>query len=594
MTFLGLEQPVAYGREQVFDPTTAQMVLNANRDYINAVYRDYQQAMADTKEFYEKYGDFTSPIQADMDWYYNNVTGRVKNFINDLYARGIDPIRSQEGRAAIARELATMPTKGIAQVRQSAETAKEYIKTMGALAAQGKYNADLERMAGRDLSTWNTMGDPENGISASGVWGYSSPTEYKDLNEFTGHIFDKMQDEYIGTEGGYDYLGVSRERRANALTSQIGGIMNSDLGRFHYAQSKAALESRLGRPVSDAEAMDAFKNDILTSTTEYERRNRTENKEYARQRDFYYDNKLDAAKKARDYYYESVKPFDLDDNGKLDDDEKALRKQYKTAAVTGDGKRVDSNSGVSQWEQNYNDALANAASDGYTKYDPLTVSKYYGSIGKNINAVQDYFGSGLKKDPNRDEKFKYRYTKPVDVIGILEAHGGYKDGENSVSLNLSDIGRLWSEKDILTSTRGNSSRRTRTSKPIQNEVETALKNGTKDVRMYPHGTKYGAQTKDNTFDIYAPIDIVIVDANGNIEKRIENVYWDTRWGTRESLYRPDPGPTNLFKTEQPGPGIFTNTYPTMWGASSVLPSDTRGTKSDYNASPSVKLGTSYK
>ena len=263
MTFLGLEQPVAYGREQVFDPTTAQMVLNANRDYINAVYRDYQQAMADMKEFNEKYGDFTSPIQADMDWYYNNVTGRVKNFINDLYARGIDPIRSQEGRAAIARELATMPTKGIAQVRQSAETAKEYVKTMGALMAQGKYNADLERMAGRDLSTWNTMGDPENGVSASGVWGASSPTEYRDLNEFTGHIFDKMADEYIRTIDGYDYSGVSRERRENALTSQLGGLINTDLGRFHYAQSKSALENKLGRPVSNAEAMEAFKNDIL-------------------------------------------------------------------------------------------------------------------------------------------------------------------------------------------------------------------------------------------------------------------------------------------------------------------------------------------
>jgi hypothetical protein len=90
-------------------------------------------------------------------------------------------------------------------------------------------------MAGRDLSTWNTMGDPENGIKASGIWGYSSPTEYKDLNQFTGHIFDKMADEYIRTIDGYDYSGVSRERRENALTSQLGGLINTDLGRFHYA-----------------------------------------------------------------------------------------------------------------------------------------------------------------------------------------------------------------------------------------------------------------------------------------------------------------------------------------------------------------------
>ena len=40
--------------------------------------------------------------------------------------------------------------------------------------------------------------------------------------------------------------------------------------------------------------------------------------------------------------------------------------------------------------------------------------------------------------------------------------------------------------------------------------------------------------------------------------------------------------------------VQTNTYPSMWDASSVLPSDTRGTKADYAASSSVKLGTSYK
>ena len=73
MTFLGYERPVEQGREQVFDPTTAQMVLNANRDYINAVYNEYQQAKQDMKEFNKEYGDFLSPIQKDMDWYYNNV-----------------------------------------------------------------------------------------------------------------------------------------------------------------------------------------------------------------------------------------------------------------------------------------------------------------------------------------------------------------------------------------------------------------------------------------------------------------------------------------------------------------------------------------
>jgi hypothetical protein len=37
-----------------------------------------------------------------MDWYSKNVTGKVKDAINYMYANGIDPVRSAEGRAAIA------------------------------------------------------------------------------------------------------------------------------------------------------------------------------------------------------------------------------------------------------------------------------------------------------------------------------------------------------------------------------------------------------------------------------------------------------------------------------------------------------------
>jgi hypothetical protein len=37
-----------------------------------------------------------------MDWYNENVTGKVRDTINNLYANGIDPLRSAEGRAAIS------------------------------------------------------------------------------------------------------------------------------------------------------------------------------------------------------------------------------------------------------------------------------------------------------------------------------------------------------------------------------------------------------------------------------------------------------------------------------------------------------------
>lgn len=385
----------------------------------------YEKGQKQIEDFYTKYGDFTSPIQKDMDWYNANVTGKARDVINNLYANGIDPLRSAEGRAAVSQLIYSMPVGDIAKLRQSAETAKEYLRSF-----DESTNPELEKFLGRDLSAWSTLGDASAGVKANGVWGYNKATRYQDLNEFTGHIFDKMQDEYIPTDGkdGYDYYGVTRERRAKALTDQIGGILNSDLGRFHYAQSKASLEKMLERPVSDAEAMEAFKNDILTSTTEYERRNRVENKEYARQRDFYYDNKLDAAKKARDYYYESVKPFDLDDDGKLDDNEKQLRKQYKTAAVTGGGKEKDDTPNIFRESEAYAKYIFENKPAGYKNVAGLHVSyepgeQYFQKIDPVIQS-----DSYISMDKDTGEKWEVFKFRKKDIIKKGSVYNMWDDG----------------------------------------------------------------------------------------------------------------------------------------------------------------------
>jgi len=58
-----------------------------------------------------------SPIAKDMDWYNQNVTGKVRDTINNLYANGIDPLRSAEGRAAVAQLIYSMPTGDIAKLK---------------------------------------------------------------------------------------------------------------------------------------------------------------------------------------------------------------------------------------------------------------------------------------------------------------------------------------------------------------------------------------------------------------------------------------------------------------------------------------------
>ena len=185
MTFLGLEQPVAYGREQVFDPTTAQMVLNANRDYINAVYRDYQQAMADMKEFNKEYGNFLSPFARDMERY-NQIVGGIQNGIEDLYNRGIDPLRSSEGRAYVTRMINSVNPAELAAMKSNAKLGYAYLDAMQALRKAGKYSQAQEDfdIALNGETAFNDFATG-NGSGGFNTWGRTSPIEATTLRDLT-------------------------------------------------------------------------------------------------------------------------------------------------------------------------------------------------------------------------------------------------------------------------------------------------------------------------------------------------------------------------------------------------------------------------
>ena len=181
------DQWIQYPVKDLYDKAIMQMAISTAKDM-------YEKGQKQLEDFETKYGSFYSPIQKDMDWYNRNVTGRLQDAVNNLYIQGIDPLRSAEGRAAISQLIHSMPLGEIAQLRQSAETAKEYLKSFG-----DDTNPELEKFLGRDLSAWSTLGDDAAGIKANGIWGVSKASKYQDLNQYTSHIFDNIKDSFIGT-----------------------------------------------------------------------------------------------------------------------------------------------------------------------------------------------------------------------------------------------------------------------------------------------------------------------------------------------------------------------------------------------------------
>lgn len=152
------------------------MAINAAKD----MYDKGEQAI---KDFRKEYGDFSTALTKDAEWYKDNFN--YQQMINDLYSRGIDPLRSQEGRAAVNRWINTRDYTGLADRKLSAENYNEYLDNRAKLEAAGKFNEDIENyfLGGIDPNTWDS--------SKGNIWTRKSPMQAFSIKDLTENYVDK-------------------------------------------------------------------------------------------------------------------------------------------------------------------------------------------------------------------------------------------------------------------------------------------------------------------------------------------------------------------------------------------------------------------
>lgn len=241
------DQWIQLPTRDLYDTQVMAMAINAARDM-------YEKGQQEMKDFQKTYGDFLTPIMADQDWYNQNVTGKVRDAVNALYAQGIDPLRNAQGRAVISQLINNMPYGDIAKKRIRAKNAEEYYKNMAALRLNDKYNEDFSKYLKEDPSQW----DPNSA-------GITSPTAYSDLNAKTSPWFDKVnRNAYLYTKDGYDYFGVKPEDLMQVMNSQIPDFVNSNYGRYQLELAR----QQVGPNASDAEALEQLKRNIVSANNE--------------------------------------------------------------------------------------------------------------------------------------------------------------------------------------------------------------------------------------------------------------------------------------------------------------------------------------
>lgn len=240
--------------EPVAVPIIDLLDSNMMSQYISAAREQYNQAVQDQKEFAKEFGELYGPNANINKQFYEQTRGAVNKGLDYLYQNGIDPIRSAEGRAYIAKIIRERPYAEIANLKAQNESMKTYQKYRAESMRNGTYDPDFEKfvLGGKTLESW----DP----STDGMWTREAPSKYSSLKDWTSNLFDNMQLEYDDeatkkARGMYQVYSKSPKKMQQILDSNIKDMAKSELGRYYLNMYGGDIE--------------ALKADIIDRNREY-------------------------------------------------------------------------------------------------------------------------------------------------------------------------------------------------------------------------------------------------------------------------------------------------------------------------------------
>lgn len=241
------------------------------QQYIAAAREQYQQGQKDLDDFYKTYGDFLSPSQADMNYYYDNTIGRVRDMFNYAQNNGVDLLRSAEGRALVANVIRNVPYGKLAAMRQNAKKLEAWQTLAAQMKANGTYGSDeFQKFVNggvlpNDFSTLDANGNIV-------MFENDAPTRFQTLNEATAdwfkgrtpHELTKSQVEGMGMkyDPRYKYTGFDYNDLLKTAGSQTQGWESSPIGQWYYEQARKKVAAAGGNPDDATKVQDQLNQDV--------------------------------------------------------------------------------------------------------------------------------------------------------------------------------------------------------------------------------------------------------------------------------------------------------------------------------------------
>lgn len=253
--------------KDLYDSQMMAIIINAAKD-------QYDKAEARMKEFDKEYGDFVSPFQKDMDLYGSTI-GRIKDIVNNA------DIRTQEGRAAIQRAVNSVDPRLYNQMRANAKMGYAYQDTLQKLAAQGKFDKDMNdwwlrnKLGVGSFEDFSTAGS--NGALNS--WNVSSPIQAATLQQLTDDLYKGLDARDLSAAEAKAALGDAYDPRAKYTGNTFGDLLKvaregvpglTGDPRLDYFREMSKQTALARNPnASAAEIENQFQRDVANANIRY-------------------------------------------------------------------------------------------------------------------------------------------------------------------------------------------------------------------------------------------------------------------------------------------------------------------------------------
>lgn len=485
----GYDQALQLPTVDLYDTQLMAMALNAAKDM-------YEKGEQQIKDFQKAYGDFLTPITADQNWWNQNVTGKVRDAINQIYARGGDPLRNAQDRAQLSMLINNMPYGDMAKKKQRAKNAEEYYKNMATLRLNDKYNEDFSKFLREDPSQW-----------ADDFMGVTSPTAFKTLKDATNDWYnnrtprDLTPDEIkkLGLDSRYNYTGYFDSDLLNVAKGQTPGWQGTPISAFYRDQAYKQLQAMgIDKPTADqVETM--LQRNIANAQQEWLVGPKKEKADEFVLDDYRTKNDIKASwsREAAKSYYDILPYADINGDGKLSADE---RSAYAKAGGGGKNRR-----------ERYDDIFEEARDTLNGKIDTKEIT-----------------------DPTEYIRNTAHYQNIQPKIGSI-SHTVTKDGTTYYTIPSSDIGKVLYTDETVSDV--NSSRLVRYTQFNRQGGEYYFKprgqmkakkiidsRGNEKYRYFISGTlQYSGMEEDITDASGSPkiYEMEVVDRRGNYGKKQE-------------------------------------------------------------------------